>query len=45
MGLVPNFELMRINTITQVFLMLKSTYTRPLKISFLASPTMMGGPN
>ena len=46
-GLVPNLEFVRINTGTQVFVMLKLPYTKSgdklLKTNFLACPIRMGG--
>ena len=49
MVLVPNLEYVRINTITQVFLMLNLSYTKSgvglFKPGFLACPTRMGGPS
>ena len=49
MGLVPNHDSMKINTVTQVFLMLEISSTRSdvelLKADFLACSTGMSGPS
>ena len=49
MVLVPNLQFMRINRVTQVFIMLKLPYTKSnvglLKINFLGCPSTMGGPS